>query len=397
MLSFRRVCAAYGKKQVLDQIDFELPPHTLTAVVGKNGSGKSTLFACAGRKIPYTGEITLSGRDLAAMTPRERAQRMAFLPQTLPAPAVSVAELAAFGRNPYLDFGRRMTPTDRRLVEEALERVGIAALRDKLLAELSGGERQKAYLAMILAQDTDVLLLDEPTTYMDMEYEAAFFRLLKALQAEKGVTLLVILHDLSQAMRYADRIVVLDGRPRPLCGGYAGLRGQRRSGSGVPRPAAADRRRRRGMDFFHARGISLAARPTQMPADWREKGRRTHQTPRQVRRGPARREAAPKQTVRYAAGRAARAGGRNASAGANSAAAARQARFSLNRRDRPHCGNGAFAGARIGGSRRRGFCGGLMRMRGVRPLKAGAPPFFARTRRCGADGRLLLRRYFRMR
>ena len=150
-----------------------------------------------------------------AMTPRERAQRMAILPQTLPAPAVSVAELAVFGRNPYLDFGRRMTPTDRRLVEEALERVGIAALRDKLLTELSGGERQKAYLAMILAQDTDVLLLDEPTTYMDMEYEAAFFRLLKALQAEKGVTLLVILHDLSQAMRYADRIVVLDaGRVR---------------------------------------------------------------------------------------------------------------------------------------------------------------------------------------
>ena len=144
MLSFRRVCAAYGKKQVLDQIDFELPPHTLTAVVGKNGSGKSTLFACAGRKIPYTGEITLSGRELAAMTPRERAQRMAILPQTLPAPAVSVAELAVFGRNPYLDFGRRMTPTDRRLVEEALERVGIAALRDKLLTELSGGERQKA-------------------------------------------------------------------------------------------------------------------------------------------------------------------------------------------------------------------------------------------------------------
>ena len=83
MLSFRRVYAAYGKKQVLDQIDFELPPHTLTAVVGKNGSGKSTLFACAGRKIPYTGEITLSGGELAAMTPRERAQRMAILPQTL--------------------------------------------------------------------------------------------------------------------------------------------------------------------------------------------------------------------------------------------------------------------------------------------------------------------------
>lgn len=223
MLSFRRVCAAYGKKQVLDQIDFELPPHTLTAVVGKNGSGKSTLFACAGRKIPYTGEITLSGRELAAMTPRERAQRMAILPQTLPAPAVSVAELAVFGRNPYLDFGRRMTPTDRRLVEEALERVGIAALRDKLLTELSGGERQKAYLAMILAQDTDVLLLDEPTTYMDMEYEAAFFRAAEGAAGREG----------RHPARHPARPVAGDavrrphrraGRgPRPLCGGYAGL------------------------------------------------------------------------------------------------------------------------------------------------------------------------------
>lgn len=209
MLSFRRVYAAYGKKQVLDQIDFELPPHTLTAVVGKNGSGKSTLFACAGRKIPYTGEITLSGCELAAMTPRERAQRMAILPQTLPAPAVSVAELAAFGRNPYLDFGRRMTPTDRRLVEEALERVGIAALRDKLLTELSGGERQKAYLAMILAQDTDVLLLDEPTTYMDMEYEAEFMRLLETLRTRFGKTLLVVMHDLNRATAAADHLVLL--------------------------------------------------------------------------------------------------------------------------------------------------------------------------------------------
>lgn len=221
---------------------------------------------------------------------------MAILPQTLPAPAVSVAELAVFGRNPYLDFGRRMTPTDRRLVEEALERVGIAALRDKLLTELSGGERQKAYLAMILAQDTDVLLLDEPTTYMDMEYEAAFFRLLKALQAEKGVTLLVILHDLSQAMRYADRIVVLDAGRVRFAGDTRPARPaafwKRCSASGSGRSPTAT-----GNGFF--------SRPRDKPrraadanaADRRGKGRRTHQTHRQARRGPARREAAPQQTV----------------------------------------------------------------------------------------------------
>ena len=104
-----------------------------------------------------------------------------------------------------------MSPKDKQLVREALETVGIAGLRHKLLTELSGGERQKAYLAMMLAQDTDVLLLDEPTTYMDIQYESAFFRLLERLKTEKGITLLVILHNLSQAVRYADRIVVLDG------------------------------------------------------------------------------------------------------------------------------------------------------------------------------------------
>lgn len=211
MLSFHQVCAGYGKTLVLDRIDFTLAPHAMTAVVGRNGSGKSTLVSCVNRKLPYTGEISFSGRSLASMTPREQAKRIAILPQTLPSPAVTVEELAAFGRSPYLDFGKRLSPKDKQLVREALETVGIAGLRHKLLTELSGGERQKAYLAMMLAQDTDVLLLDEPTTYMDIQYESAFFRLLERLKTEKGITLLVILHNLLQAVRYADRIVVLDG------------------------------------------------------------------------------------------------------------------------------------------------------------------------------------------
>ena len=164
MLSFHQVCAGYGKTLVLDRIDFTLAPHAMTAVVGRNGSGKSTLVSCVNRKLPYTGEISFSGRSLASMTPREQAKRIAILPQTLPSPAVTVEELAAFGRSPYLDFGKRLSPKDKQLVREALETVGIAGLRHKLLTELSGGERQKAYLAMMLAQDTDVLLLDEPTT-----------------------------------------------------------------------------------------------------------------------------------------------------------------------------------------------------------------------------------------
>ena len=212
MLSFHQVCASYGKNQVLDHIDFSLVPHKLTAVVGRNGSGKSTLVSCVNQELPYTGEITFSDRNLAVMTLRERAQLISILPQTLHSPAVTVEELTAFGRNPYLDFGKRMSPKDWQAVDDALEAIGISGLRDKLVTELSGGERQKAYLAMVLAQNTRVMILDEPTTYMDMEYEAAFFRLLETLKTKRKITFLVIMHNLSQAVRYADRIVVLDGR-----------------------------------------------------------------------------------------------------------------------------------------------------------------------------------------
>ena len=144
MLSFHQVCASYGKNQVLDHIDFSLVPHKLTAVVGRNGSGKSTLVSCVNQELPYTGEITFSDRTLAVMTLRERAQLISILPQTLHSPAVTVEELTAFGRNPYLDFGKRMSPKDWQAVDDALEAIGISGLRDKLVTELSGGERQKA-------------------------------------------------------------------------------------------------------------------------------------------------------------------------------------------------------------------------------------------------------------
>ena len=211
MLSFHQVCASYGKHPVLDRIDFSLTPHKLTAVVGRNGSGKSTLVSCVNQELPYTGEILFFDRNLAVMTPRERAQLISILPQTLPSPAVTVEELASFGRQPYLDFGKRMSPKDRQAVDAALEAIGIAGLRHQLVAELSGGERQKAYLAMVLAQNTRVMILDEPTTYMDMACESAFFRLLDTLKAKRKITFLVIMHNLSQAVRYADRIIVLDG------------------------------------------------------------------------------------------------------------------------------------------------------------------------------------------
>ena len=213
-VSFRDVTFTFphAEAPAIEHISFDSAPGEVTAIIGSTGSGKSTLVSCVNQELPYTGEITFSDRNLAVMTLRERAQLISILPQTLHSPAVTVEELTAFGRNPYLDFGKRMSPKDWQAVDDALEAIGISGLRDKLVTELSGGERQKAYLAMVLAQNTRVMILDEPTTYMDMEYEAAFFRLLETLKTKRKITFLVIMHNLSQAVRYADRIVVLDGR-----------------------------------------------------------------------------------------------------------------------------------------------------------------------------------------
>ena len=212
MIEIKNLVKRYGNLVALDYFNLEVEEGEIFGLLGPNGSGKSTLVSCVNQELPYTGEITFSDRNLAVMTLRERAQLISILPQTLHSPAVTVEELTAFGRNPYLDFGKRMSPKDWQAVDDALEAIGISGLRDKLVTELSGGERQKAYLAMVLAQNTRVMILDEPTTYMDMEYEAAFFRLLETLKTKRKITFLVIMHNLSQAVRYADRIVVLDGR-----------------------------------------------------------------------------------------------------------------------------------------------------------------------------------------
>ncbi len=209
MLSFESLQAGYGKRRVLSDVSFRLIPHTVTAVLGKNGSGKSTLVSCINQELCYTGKIEFSSQNIALLPPRERAKLIAILPQNLERPRISVEELVALGRSPYLDLGRRFSSADWQAVERAMEDADVGGLRHQSVDALSGGERQRAYLAMILAQDTRVLILDEPTTYLDMEYEAEFLRKLEALRKQRKKTLLLILHNLSQAVQYADRIVIL--------------------------------------------------------------------------------------------------------------------------------------------------------------------------------------------
>ena len=213
MLSFEGLRAGYGKNCVLQGVDFRLTPHKVTAVVGKNGSGKSTLISCLNQEMSYTGRICFGDQNIALLPPRERAKLLGILPQNLERPRVLVEELVGFGRSPYLDLGRRFSRADREAVAKAIEDAGISGLCGRRVDELSGGERQMAYLAMVLAQNTRVVALDEPTTFLDIEREAAFLRKLEELKTRHKKTVLVILHNLSQAVQFADRIAVLqDGK-----------------------------------------------------------------------------------------------------------------------------------------------------------------------------------------
>lgn len=219
IFSCHNLSAGYGSRAVLKNVSFSVRPHKLTVLLGKNGCGKSTLVSCINQQLPdYTGLITCCDRDIRLMTPQERARAVAILPQILPSPAVTVLELAAFGRSPYLGFGKRMTEQDRQIVQQAMTDAGVAGLADEPVCRLSGGERQKAFLAMILAQDTRLVVMDEPTTYMDIAYQAYFLDMLRLLKTKHKKTLLVVMHDLPAALEAADDVVVLhDGQVR-FCG-----------------------------------------------------------------------------------------------------------------------------------------------------------------------------------
>lgn len=209
MIVFNDVHASYGKKEILHGIGFTLEKEKFTAVLGKNGSGKSTLVSCVGGSLKYSGKISLCGDDLALLSPVERAKRISVLPQILPDVSLTVKELVTIGRTPYLDLGKRLTHTDIEETEKAISSVGMEKFFNTPVNRLSGGERQKAYLAMTLAQNTDIMVLDEPTTYMDEHNSAEFTALLKNLKNQYGKTVMMVMHDITKAVELADNILIL--------------------------------------------------------------------------------------------------------------------------------------------------------------------------------------------
>lgn len=210
MLEIKNLSVTKNKKEILSDVSFSVKPHTITAIIGKNGSGKSTLISCLTGESKYKGSIFFSDDDISLLNSKQRSRLVSMLPQNLPAVPVSVEKLVEMGRNPYTDIGKNLSEKDREQIEKAIESTELGNIRHKKLTEISGGERQKAYIAMVLAQNTRVIALDEPTTYMDIQVEKAFISLLGELKEKHKKTLLVVMHDLSRAVEIADSIVLLD-------------------------------------------------------------------------------------------------------------------------------------------------------------------------------------------
>ncbi|BBE48653.1 MULTISPECIES: ABC transporter ATP-binding protein [Rhodococcus] len=200
----------YADRTIVDELSLEIPDGGFTVVVGPNGCGKSTLLRALGRMLtPRSGRVVLDGNDIRSYRTKEVARRIALLPQSPLSPgAISVADLVSRGRYPYQSMLRQWSPEDEHVVSEALNEVGMRYAADQLVDELSGGQRQRVWIAMTLAQRTPVLLLDEPTTFLDIAHQIEVLDLCSQLH-QSGRTLVAVLHDLNLAARYATHVVAM--------------------------------------------------------------------------------------------------------------------------------------------------------------------------------------------
>ena len=209
-LSAENLTAGYGNNNILDGLSLCLPSGKITALIGPNGCGKSTLLKCFSRLLtPASGTLCLGGEDLSTLHRRQLARKLALLPQQHSAPeGISVRELVGYGRSPWLNLWGRLGGEDKSKIERAMQETNISHLAEKRVSELSGGQRQRVFLAMVLAQDTPLMLLDEPTTYLDISHQVELMNLLRS-QNQQGKTVVTVLHDLNQASRYCDYLVMM--------------------------------------------------------------------------------------------------------------------------------------------------------------------------------------------
>ncbi len=224
-LQARDVRLGYGDREIVSGLDVSVPPGRITVIVGPNACGKSTLLRAMARLLPPTGgSVLLDGRSIQEMPTKEVAAVLGILPQSPSAPeGITVSDLVGRGRYPHQGWFRRWTAEDDEAVARALLSTDVLELADRPVDELSGGQRQRVWIAMALSQRTDILLLDEPTTFLDVSHQLDVLDLLTDLNRERGVTMVAVLHDLNLACRYADHMIAMkggrilaEGRPRDI-------------------------------------------------------------------------------------------------------------------------------------------------------------------------------------
>lgn len=207
---------SYGTNEVIKGLDLSIKQGKVTTLIGANGCGKSTLFNLITKNLrPQRGEIRLEGKDISQVKLKDFARQVAIVHQYNTAPAdISVEKLVTFGRTPYHGFGSLSnSEEDEEKIKRALEITNTEKLKDKAVAQLSGGQKQRVWIAMALAQDTKILFLDEPTTYLDIRYQLQILKLVRKLNEEYGMTVIMVLHDINQSLYYSDEIVAMkDGR-----------------------------------------------------------------------------------------------------------------------------------------------------------------------------------------
>lgn len=210
-LSAKDLTLGYGETIIIDDLDIEIPKGEITVFIGGNGCGKSTLLRSLARLLkPQNGSVILDGQDIAKMKTKEVAQKLAILPQSPTTPeGLTVYELVKQGRHPYRGFVKPWSKEDEDAVIQALKSTNILNLKDRTVDSLSGGQRQRAWIALTLAQKTDIILLDEPTTYLDMTHQIEILDLLFDLNEKDKHTIVMVLHDLNLASRYAHHIVAI--------------------------------------------------------------------------------------------------------------------------------------------------------------------------------------------
>lgn len=222
VMEVRGVNFSYGKNQILRELDLIIKEKSITTIMGANGCGKSTLFSLMTKNLePDSGRVFIRGRNLKNISLKDFATKVAIVQQYNDAPGdITVRQLVSFGRTPHITFLGEGEKEDEEKIAWAMEVTGISEYSEREISRLSGGQKQRAWIAMALAQDTKILFLDEPTTYLDVRYQVEILELIKSLNENFGLTIIMVLHDINQALHYSDEIIGLhqgrvkvEGRP----------------------------------------------------------------------------------------------------------------------------------------------------------------------------------------